>query len=137
MNKKNTFVWTAIVAGLIIAGIIIFVLTAPHNTVNYVNAEEVAQVRIRNGNNGESVLLEADAEETKELLNVLKEIKCTKVDEFDQTGWCYMITMFDKEGDLMERVLFISAMLCEIDDRKYEIDQLDGEKVFALIEKMY
>ena len=73
MNKKNTFVWAAIVASLIIAGIIIFVLTAPHNTVNYVNAEEVAQVRIQNGNNGESILLKADAEETKELLNVLKE----------------------------------------------------------------
>ena len=137
MKKKNTFIWAAIVAGLTIAGIIIFVLTVPHNTVNYVNTEKVAQVRIRNGNNGESVLLEADAEEAKELLNVLKEIKCTKVEEFDQTGWSYMITMFDKEGDLMERVEFISAMLCEIDDRKYEIDPLDGEKMFALIEKMY
>ena len=48
-----------------------------------------------------------------------------------------MVTMLDKEGKGIEVICFISTKLCEIDDRKYEIDPLDGEKIFALLGKVY
>jgi uncharacterized membrane protein len=137
MKKKKLYLIGAIIVNVIIVLIIIYILTAHHKTINYVNTDKVSQVRVQNGSNGESVMLDASAEDTKKILDLLSGTKCTKVKEFDQTGWSYTVTMLDKEGKRIEVICFISTKLCEIDDRKYEIDPLDGEKIFALLGKVY
>lgn len=94
---------------------------------------KTSQLRVRNGNSGESRLLLADDTEGAELLKMLRQIEYTKIEEYDQTGWNYMITFLDEDGNAIKTMVFISELRCSIDWEKYDVDEQDGKRLFELL----
>ncbi len=125
--KKPLLVSIIVVIIVVITVIIILCNKSTSDVIeinDLVDLSSIDSIVLVNGRNGDITEL-FDEEEMKGILNSLHNLKLTKTNSEDNTGWIFALLL--TSGNSETKITFIDKDKCKIDGNEYTIQNCDSK----------